>query len=317
MFKFIGSNGGDCPCEDILLQILDKLGNLNFEGIIGTPDLDKIKGGTITLDGTKQIVIPPGEAITDKTYAREIWITNTTDQPLLIFVGNSTVPITLMPGASLKEQFNKQTVYIQGEIGATVDVIVRSNFTINFEIGLDEMPTPLGLQLLIGTGANRDDFLAPYYDNSTSAFVDNMTTFLDSEQGLTGWKAVFLTSFAPKTEYEFSVTVEGSAYDLTAPLNFQWISLPRILKFVATVASDIINPEDNNIQRSIVGEFTKDGYEGMVSAGKIKLHPNFLNLFGRFVAKSTSTGQYDTAIIKSYVANVDPYTGGTFTLSGF
>ncbi|MGL5083175.1 MAG: hypothetical protein ACRC8A_16960 [Microcoleaceae cyanobacterium] len=299
-------------------KILDKLNNLNFNGIVGNPDLSHTDGARIALDGSNQTILTEAK-ITDKTYVREVIITNTSNDELLVFVGSSKIPFRLAPGQTFREQTNKQQVSIQGQADATIELIVRSNFTIAGIIGAeeDEMPVSIKIKLAIGTGENYSSPFERFFDNPSNEFEQNAVKFLDSEQNITGYKVVIVDQFQMGQAINFAVTADPVVTVTSSVVGFQWLDLERIMGLIGAVASDVINPEYGSIDSAIAGALSQNLWASNVQNNLLTLSPTMTSYVGRFVATNPGTGKYDTVVVSKYTPNPDPYQGGTFELKGF
>lgn len=289
--------------KESLKDLIDSGGNLDF-----SKQLD------IDLDGTEKELIPPNSGA-----KQEAWILNSGSTSIMLYISlgeGFLIPVELAPGQSWNGAVDSSSSISAVGIGS-LKLLIKSNQYIS--IGDEEMPVEVKVKLLVGTGANFDNPFADFYDSEANSFEQNLNKFLNSDEGLSGWKLVAIDQFQPGLELSFDVVVAGSNnYDLTAPISFQWISVPKIIQLLATVASDVINPEIEEVSPNISGLLTKGGWAGNVETNKIKLQPTMTSYIGRFAAKSLTTGAYDTCIISGYAKNQNnPYQGGTFTLQGF
>jgi hypothetical protein len=301
----LSGGGGAIPAE-ILEQLAKSVGG-------GAPNFPYSKAGQVELTGERQQVLPPVENNT-----REIFIRNTSDKPITLYLGSQNVKMaTLSPGQYLWDTSNSgYPIEVVGT--GEIEIIARSDQPINYEIG-QAMTFPVGVMLRIGTGNNFQFVSETIQDSTSSTFDLNVRKFLDSEDGITGHKLVIIDTFTPGGEIKFNVQINGNRYDSTQGIQFQWINQIKLFRVLAAVASDVINPESQEIADSLPGLITQGGFAGEIpgTGGELILKPNFLNLMGRFVAVDSQTSYYDTAIVTDYTPNADPLLGGTFTLEGF
>lgn len=295
-------------------RIFQKLDELLAEGV-GNPELTHSKSAILQISGP-QILIPK----TEDRRIQEVWVANNTigNITLIIDVGaGMTIPVVVASGSTWQSRIDGRTsINIEGS--GEVQTIVRSDQEILYEIGEElEMPIPVLVKLIIGTGAKFSNELKPYYDVTSGHFEDNFSHFLDSDEGISGHKLIILDSFQPGKEIVFDVVSSGAGFDLAYPISFQWLSINRLFELIGTIGADIINPESTEVDSAIVGFLSQKGWVGDVVGGKIKLTPTMTNFVGRFAARSTVTDAYDTCVVTSYQKNNDPYQGGTFTLGGF
>jgi hypothetical protein len=301
----LSGGGGSIP-PDVLESLAKSVGG-------GVPNFPYAKAGKVELDGSRQQVLPQ---IDNNT--REIFIRNTSDEPLTLYLGNQDVKMeTLLPGEHLWDSGNSgYPIEIVGT--GEIEIIARSDQPINYEIG-KAMTFPVGVALRIGTGGNFGYVTKAFQDDSSSTFDQSVSKYFDSNDGITGHKLAVIHTFTPGGKIDFNIQVEGSRYDSSQAIQFQWINEIMALRLALAVGSDVMNPESELLADGIGGLLTIGGYAGEVAGtgGVIALEPNFMNLRGRFVAVDNDTGYYDTAIITNYEPNPDPLKGGTFTLEGF
>jgi hypothetical protein len=293
--------------------ILDALKNIDVSGAVGFPKISHTRAATVELDGTRSRIIP---AVDDTI--REIFIRNTTNEPLIVFLETQNIKIAeVEPGGHCWDTFNSG-VAIEVIGTGTIEVMVRQDKPINYGLG-KSMVFPVGVALTVGTGDNFGFVTQAFQDDSSSTFNQNISKLFNSNEGITGHKIAIIHTFTPGLPIEFTVQTEGGRYDTSQGIQFQWINEIMALRLALAVGSDVMNPESELLADGIGGLLTKGGYAGEApgTGGALTLKPNFMNLRGRFVAVDTATGYYDTAIITHYEPNSDPLKGGTFTLEGF
>jgi hypothetical protein len=140
----------------------------------------------------------------------------------------------------------------------------------------------------------------------------------NSNDGVTGWKALSFNSFTPGEDLTITVEAIGTYYE--APIALQLIHPLHLVRILSDVMSDLINPESSDLPNNFMGRITASGWVGEVNSyrgGLITFRPNFNCCMGRFVAKKPGTSYNDTCIIKEYQPNTDPLKGGKFLLEGF
>ena len=300
----LSGGGGFIPNE-----ILEQLAG----GLTGFPKLPYTRAATVELDGTRSQIIPSTPDV-----IREIFIRNTTAQPLILFLGTQEIKMDeILPGQHLWDSFNSG-LPIEAIGTGIVEIIIRQDKQINYAIGAD-MVFPVGVALRIGTGANFGYVTQAFQDASSSTFDQNVAKLFNSNDGITGHKLAIFHTFTPGASIDFTIQTAGTRYDNTQAIQFQWLNPIMALRLMLAVGSDVMNPESTQLADGIGGLLTTGGYAGEVAGtgGTLTLSPNFLNLQGRFVAVDNVTGYYDTAIITGYEPNTDPLLGGTFTLEGF
>jgi len=181
----------------------------------------------------------------------------------------------------------------------------------------DELMIPVNVKLAIGTGNNFTDVNANSYDTNEYQYLINLNKLKNSDSGVTGWKLFDINCFYPGKPINFNVNISNNtSYDLTSPIALQLFDPLTIGEVLFAVANDVINLEINNLGDKFIGNLTRNAYYKEVINNSIEIIPDFSKHFGRFVAKNSFTGMYDTAIIESYTPNTDIYKGGTFILTG-
>ena len=282
-------------------------------GLTGFPKLPYTRAATVNLNGDRAEIIPSAPDV-----IREIFIRNTTEESLSLFIGTQEIAMTkIFPGQRWWDTLNSG-LPIEAIATGTIEIIIRQDKPINYAIG-ENMSFPVGVALRIGTGDNFGYVTQAFQDDSSSVFDQNISKLFDSNDGITGHKIAIIHTFTPGASIDFAIATAGNSYDETQAIQFQWINEIMALRLALAVGSDVMNPESELLADGIGGLLTTGGYAGEVSGagGTLSLSPNFMNLRGRFVAVNSTTGQYDTAIITGYEPNPNPLLGGTFTLEGF
>lgn len=282
-------------------------------GLVGFPQLPYAQSATVELSNERVQVLPFVEKIT-----RHILIRNTTENPLTLFIGTQEIQMgKLSPGGHLWDVFNSG-LPIEAIGSGTIEIFVRQDKLIDYQIG-EIMAFPVEVGLRIGTGANFGFVTAAFQDAPSSIFDQNIQKYFNSNDGITGHKLAIIYAFTPGAAIDFTVQINGSRYDQSKAIQFQWINEIMALRLALAVGSDVMNPESNLLADGIGGLLTTGGYAGECpgTGGTLTLKPNFMNLRGRFVATNIDDGYYDTAIITNYIPNSNPLLGGTFVLEGF
>lgn len=199
-----------------------------------------------------------------------------------------------------------------------IQILVRWDTLSNFELYTgDELMIPVNIKLAVGTGNNFTDVNANSYDANEYQYLINLNKLKNSDSGVTGWKLFDVTCFYPGKPINFNVNIpNNTSYDLTSPIALQLFDPLTIGEVLFAVANDVVNLEINNLGDKFIGNLTRGAYYKEVINNSIEIIPDFSKHIGRFVAKNSFTGMYDTAIIESYTPNTDIYKGGTFTLTG-
>lgn len=293
--------------------ILEALEHLDFSGAVGFPRFPYSRAATVELDGTRSQIIPSTSNV-----IREVFIRNTTEQPLILFLGTQEIKADeISAGQHWWDTFNSG-LPIEAIGSGVIEIIIRQDKVINYAIGAD-MVFPVGIKLLIGTGANFGFITAGFQDSPSSIFDQNVSKLFNSNDEITGHKVALVSCFTPGASIDFTVQTAGTRYDTSQAIQFQYINLVSALRLAYAVGSDVMNPESELLGDGIGGLLTQGGFAGEVpgTGGTLTLAPDNFNYFGRFVAVNVNDGYYDTAIITSYTPNSDPLKGGTFTLEGF
>ncbi|MBD2481541.1 hypothetical protein [Planktothrix sp. FACHB-1365] len=188
------------------------------------------------------------------------------------------------------------------------------NFYIYSENIEEELMIPVKVRLMIGTGNNYIERNINDFDTDATQYLINLNKLKNSDSGITGYKLFDIFTFYPGKPITFNVSI-------TNPTNYGDIALQlfdpiNIGEALFDVANDVINLELNGLSDTFVGNITRNASYAHVANNQVIVNPDFSRHSGRFVAINQSSGMYDTAIIESYTANTDIYSGGTFTLTG-
>lgn len=210
-------------------------------------------------------------------------------------------------------------LYGISSVACTVKVITRQDKP--FADVEEELMIPLNVSLHYSTGSNypHPDTANDWNDYS-GMMLTNLSRLMNSDDGFTGFKMFDINSFYPYKEYEFTIQIDpnGDGYDPNFNIQMQCVHPLQVLRILAEVAGDVVNPEIDDLPGNFVGRLTKDSFVGGCPGigGKLKGKFDFSRHVGRFVAVSPTSESYDTAIIKEYIPDSDPTKAGTFVLTG-
>lgn len=256
------------------------------------------------------VVVPASKVL------REINIYS--DKEVNLYWGNQSIPFYSISNQVFVDSSTATSLSIEPLEGeANVKILVRAVKQINYDIGAGLM-IPVKVRLAIGTGENYVDVNAASYDADEYQYLINLQKLKDSDSGITGWKLFDVFSFYPGKSTEFSVLVDNAVTN-----NYQADSIAIQLfdpltvgEVMFAIANDVVNLELGNMGDKFVGNLTRNAFYHEVVNSKVKIFPDFSRHVGRFIARNTTTGSYDTAIIKSYTPNSNEFLGGTFILTG-
>ncbi len=317
----ISNSNSSSLSEELINTLIEALSGGGFGGGLGIPAYRFAKVAEIDLLAGQQTLIL-GE--TFEKSLREVTITNLSEHPVdLIWRSqNITYPVaTLHPGGTLQDN-NDGGIRLEAVASqsAKIRVAVRSESEIVYAIGTEIMPYfPIEVSLHFPTGSNYPvigefDLTEP----ASSEYEANLQRLFNSDNAVTGWKALSFNCFTPGEELTITVEAIGTYYE--APIALQLIHPLQLVRVLSDVMSDLINPESSNLPDNFMGRITQSGWVGEVNnyaGGDITFRPNFNRCMGRFVAKKPGTPYNDTCIIKEYQPNTDPLKGGKFILEGF
>ncbi|MFM6192883.1 MAG: hypothetical protein ACKPEN_01655 [Planktothrix sp.] len=302
-----------------LTALIEALSSIKFSGG-GFPQFRYCQGASVAIEPEKE------RLVVDRTVdpqLREIIVKNVTPESTIqLFWDGQTAPIFELNYNDIWSDNNDGGIKLTAlsSSAATINVTVRSESRINYQIGVPTMPYfPIQVSLHFPTGGN---FL-PVDDNdltefSTTTYQDNISRLFNSDQGVTGFKAVSFDCFTPGEELKIMVNAPTGLYGSMIVL--QLIHPLKLVRVLTDIASDLINPESASLPNNLMGRLTQDSWMAEINSatgGELTFKPNFNQCMGRFVALNPNTNAFDTAIITGYTPNADPLVGGTFTLGGF
>lgn len=279
------------------------------------------KSGRSALDPATHTRLIPATA---EPTNREILIKNETCPTLSLYWkgGKDAIAHTLPPGTAwLDVADGGMELWGYSADGGDLVAVVRSDNQISYNLGADAMPYfPIRVSLHFPTGAN---FPIPDATDTTTGDVpatyeQNIAQLFNSDQNVTGHKALAINSFTPGEDLSFTVVAAPGLYD--PPIVLQLIHPLRVVRVAVDVMADLINPESDALPVGFTGRLLGGGWAGQVDAaegGELICRPNYNRCMGRFIAKIPGENYFDTAIITDYTPNADPLQGGTFTLGGF
>jgi hypothetical protein len=267
-----------------------------------------------------EISLPAGEetiilgSSTDSV--REIYLINESDA-LISLWWNDGITVTPVPGGlmelgSVFQDWTDGGFELRAKSGnsANLKLSVRDTKPINYQVGLEEM-TPVKIILYAPT--NRD-YLGGDLDPGN--FGANLSRLFGSNDNIVGHKLFAVADSTPGKELNFTISTT-----LQTPIVFQWIDPFEIALQGFKIASDILNPEIEDMPSDFVGRITSESsWMSSITdvVTPIKIKPDRCHYVGRFLAISDITGMLDTAVITNYVPNpTNAFEGGTVTLGGF
>lgn len=296
--------------KDDYSQLLAEISKLSLTGG-GETGFKYAKSAEISLPANEESIILGGAS----DVFREIYLVNNSTEIVSLF-WNDGITVTPIP-----QELNPGEVFQDWRDGglelrafslneSLLKIWVRSNKPINYQVGLEEM---IPVKILLYAPTNRDYLEG---DSDPGNFGNNLNRLFQSSGGLTGYKLFVIAESTPGKKLNF--TIQSS---LTLPIAFQWFDPFELALQGFKIASDILNPESENLPIGFISRFTREGKWASSTSDlslPIKLSPNRCEFMGRFIALNPATGQYDTVIITNYAPNSSNiYDGGTVTLGGF
>jgi|JFJP01.1.fsa_nt_gi hypothetical protein len=298
------------PKKDDYSDLLLAISSLTLQGG-GSSGLRYARSVEFTLPANEETIILGSS--TD--CVREINLINESPAEIQLF-WNDGIAITAIPGTlkganSSYEDWNDGGLELRAKSNASANIklLVRSNKPINYQIGVEEM-TPVKIILYAPTDR---DYLGNDLDPGN--FGANLSRLLGSSDNVIGHKLFAVADSTPGKELNFTIQTT-----LQTPIVFQWIDPFEIALQGFKIASDILNPEIENLPSDFVGRITSESsWMSSISstATPIKIKPDRCHYVGRFMAISPITGKLDTAVITNYTPNPTIFEGGIVTLGGF
>lgn len=312
------SNSSSTDSSD-LTALIEALSSIKFSGG-GFPQFRHSQGARLEIEPDKK------QLIVDRSVdpqLRQVIVKNITpNSTVQLFWDSSPIPIFDLSYDQTWIDNNDGGIKLTAlsSTPATINVTVRSESKINYLIGVPIMPYfPIQVSLHFPTGSN---FLpvdnADLTEPSTATYQNNIGKLFNSDQGVTGFKAVSFDCFTPGENLKVTVNAASGLYG--PKIMLQLIHPFKLVRVLTDIASDLINPESASIPNNLIGRLTQDSWVAEIdnnTGGELTFKPNFNRCMGRFVALNPVTNQLDTAIITQYTPNADPLLGGVFTLGGF
>ena len=190
----------------------------------------------------------------------------------------------------------------------------------NNTAGDPEMPIPLNIELMIGTGSILGKHTPlPIFKEIRSSWENILRETIDSDQGITGYKIARFKSFQPGETYTFNVNVNPEFTDFRAdvarPIQVFLIDINHALAAAQSLIMSKFDRQFWNVQEDIplfIGYLKNNGFitKLLPRGGSFEITPgNFQCLvhFGALTSDST-----EGCIITDY----DKATQ-TFTIGGY
>lgn len=299
------------PKKDDYSDLLSAISGLTLTGGGGS-GFRYAQSVEITLPANEQSVIL-GSA---SDVMREVYLINNSPEIVELFwsdgINVTAIPEGLKPNGGIFQDWSDGGLELRAKssVEANLKILIRDTRPIKYQIGLEEM-TPVKIILYAPT--NRD-YLGDDVDPQN--FGANLSRLFGSNDNVIGYKLFAVADSTPGKELNFTVQTS-----LQTPIVFQWIDPFEIALQGFKIASDILNPEIEDLPSDFVGRITSEStWMSSISttATPIKIKPDRCHYVGRFLATSPITGQLDTAVITNYSPNpINVFEGGTVTLGGF
>ena len=190
----------------------------------------------------------------------------------------------------------------------------------NNTAGASEMPIPLNVKLMVGTGNILGKYTPlPIFKEIRSSWENILRETIDSDQGITGYKIAKFKSFQPGETYTFNVNVNSEFTDFRAdvarPIQVFLIDINHALAAAQSLIMSKFNRQFWDVQEDIplfIGYLKSNGFvtKLLPSGGSFEVTPgNFQCLIHFSALTSEST---EGCVITDY----DKATQ-TFTVGGY
>ncbi len=266
--------------------------------------------GTIAVNNQVKKICPTIK----NSISRELSIKNVGESPAsVLWAESSEIKRILGPGDIYLDNSCGHELWVASELGTSLEISIRQNKAISYLIG-DELMIPVKVRLALGTGTNYSERNVADFDADSYQYLINLNKLKNSDSGITGFKIFDIFSFFPGKGIDFDIQIQ----DITkyGDIAMQILDPINIGESLFDIANDVVNFELQNMGDRFVGNLTRDAFYTDVVKNKLTVYPDFSRHVGRFVAINSVTGKFDTAIINSYIPNIDIYKGGTFVLTG-
>jgi len=222
----------------------------------------------------------------------------------------------IKPGTGITNKYNnKIIIWAISKEKSDIIITINSKFP-----NLTKMTISLNIALIIGTGENfGKEFYISSLLNINDDWRDRVSYTVDTDQGITGYKLAYLSSYQPGDTYEFNVMVNPNFTDFNPdknkPIHIHLIDINLIhiaySTIIASMGENHNLPTLDTIQR-IIGDVKKGGLVTNLPAtgGLFKITPTNNQSILHFGA-CTSDG-IDACVITDYNK-----TTNTFTLGGY
>lgn len=282
---------------------------------IATPPYRYTQERELTLEPNTRTLLVDS---TDKPVHREIVIL--CDRQIDVFWGaNSQIIEKIYPHFPHVNHDGGMELYGLSRVSCNIRILIRQDKPFPLEDELEMIPLSVSLHYPTGSNYQEPNPEMDWNDYS-GMMLTNLNRLMNSDDGTTGWKLFDVNSFYPLRDYTFNIQInpQQNNYDSSREIQLQCLHPLKVLRILAEVAGDVINPEITDLPANFVGRLTKDAFIGSCSGtgGSLTARFNFSRHIGRFVAVNVNTNAYDTAIIKEYIPNSDPTKAGTFILTG-
>jgi len=300
------------PKKDDYSQLLSEISKLTLTG----------SGGTgFRYAQSAAIALPPNEESiilgSSSNVLREIYLINNSSEAIVdLFwsdgISVTAIPESLNPNGGIFQDWSDGGLELRAKssIEAQLKIWVRSVKPIDYQIGLEEM---VPVKIVLYAPTNRDYLEG---DSDPGNFGYNLNRLFGSNNGVVGHKLFAISQSTPGKEVSFTIDTT-----LQTPIAFQWLDPFELALQGFKIASDILNPENEELPSDFAGRLTRDAVwaSSITDASQpIKLKPNRCEFMGRFVDNNPNTGYFDTAVITGYTPNTsNTFDGGTITLGGF
>ncbi|GEM_PF-3225143 len=202
------------------------------------------------------------------------------------------------------------------ESAVELEVIVRSDKPIDYQLGGVEPMAIVGIRLLVDTQVN-------YAENiSDWDIYDKVNELTGSDEGNVGFKLFQITGFNPHENLTFNVDAATATTLSGTKIDVQWLSNVELIKTLFKVGInsflDITVPQLIGSETGLGECFLHAASIPSLTGGEVILKPDYGVNICRFVATNPYSDYGDTVVIANYIPNTEnPQQGGTFTLAGF